>query len=243
MHHPLRDTPPLLSGRHLLTQIAKNSNTKGTANMRRRRALGGLTILAGMSAWPNWALAQATTASGAIDVAGVRYDGTTVVGGRTLVLNGAGMRYKAIFKVYTAGLYLPAAATTLAAIQVMTGPKRMHIVMQRDIDGNELGKLFTKGIEKNVTPDTFARTIPGTLKMAELFARRKRLAQGESFSVDWVPNSGTVIRVNGKAETEPVPEPEFYSAMLSIWLGKSPADDALKEALLGQAPVSRVFGQ
>ena len=38
------------------------------------------------------------------------------VGGRTVQLNGAGIRFKAIFKVYTAGLYLPAKAGTTEAV-------------------------------------------------------------------------------------------------------------------------------
>ena len=42
--------------------------------------------------------------------------------------------------------------------------------------------------------------------------------------------------VNGKPAAEPIKEPEFYSAMMKIWLGKSPADAQLKDALLGAAP-------
>jgi hypothetical protein len=44
-----------------------------------------------------------------------------------------------------------------------------------------------------------------------------------------------VISVNGKAELEPIKEPEFYTALMSIWLGPSPADNQLKDALLGKA--------
>ncbi|MFS9599030.1 chalcone isomerase family protein [Acinetobacter baumannii] len=32
---------------------------------------------------------------------------------------------------------------------------------------------------------------------------------------------------------ETIKEPEFFSALLRIWLGDKPADDALKDALLG----------
>ena len=56
---------------------------------------------------------------------------------------------------------------------------------------------------------------------------------GESFSVDWLPGTGTVILVNGKATGEPIKEPEFFSSLMKIWLGKSPADYLLKDALLG----------
>ena len=41
-----------------------------------------------------------------IELAGVQLEDKVTVAGKPLVLNGAGIRYKAIFKVYTAGLYL-----------------------------------------------------------------------------------------------------------------------------------------
>jgi hypothetical protein len=177
-----------------------------------------------------------------VDLAGVKYETVEQVGGAKLQLNGAGIRYKAIFKVYTAGLYLPTKLGTPEAIYAAsTTPRRIHIVMLREIDGNELGKLFTQGMEKNSPREIFAKSINGTIKMADLFSKRKKLSAGESFTVDWIPNSGTVISVNGKVESEPIKEPEFYTALMSIWLGPAPADSMLKDALLGKARVGR-FG-
>ena len=45
----------------------------------------------------------------------------------------------------------------------------------------------------------------------------------------------TTVVVNGKAQGEPIKEPEFFTALMKIWLGKSPADAQLKAALLGKA--------
>jgi hypothetical protein len=177
-----------------------------------------------------------------VELAGIKYEDTEEVAGAKLQLNGAGVRYKAIFKVYTAGLYLPGRMGTPEAIYAATNtPRRIHIVMLREIDANELGKLFTQGMEKNSPRETFARSINGTIKLAELFAKRKKLSSGDSFSVDWIPGSGTVIMVNGKAEGEPIKEPEFYAALMSIWLGPAPADSQLKDALLGKTRGGR-FG-
>lgn len=169
----------------------------------------------------------------AFDTAGVKYDSSVQVGGTTLQLNGAGVRYKAIFKVYTAGLYLNAKATTVDAVLSNAGPKRLHIVMLREIDANELGKLFTRGMQDNASREDFAKSIPGTIRMGEVFAAKKRMVVGENFGIDYVPGKGTQVLVNGKPTGEPVKEPEFYTSMLRIWLGKSPADSNLKEALLG----------
>jgi len=168
------------------------------------------------------------------EVAGVKYENSLQLGTTPLVLNGAGIRYKAIFKVYTAGLYLTKKATTTEAVLATPGPKRIHIVMLRDINASELGKLFTRGMEDNAPRDEFSKSIPGTLKMSELFFTRKKLNAGDSFSVDWAPGVGTIILINGKPSIDPIKEPEFFSALVKIWLGKSPADSMLKDALLGK---------
>lgn len=173
------------------------------------------------------------------DVGGVKYDNTARVAGETLQLNGAGIRYKAVFKVYTAGLYLKDKASTPEAALAAPGPKRIHIVMLREIDGNELGKLFTKGIQDNSTREEFAKSIPGTIRMGEIFSTRKKLAAGENFSVEFVPNAGTTVLLNGKPMGDPIKEPEFFTGLMRIWLGKSPADANLKDLLLGHKPQAR----
>jgi hypothetical protein len=173
-----------------------------------------------------------------VELAGVKYEPTAQVANTRLLLNGAGVRYKLVIKVYTAGLYLQGKAATPEAVLAAPGPKRMQITMLRDIDGNELGKLFTRGMQDNASREEFAKSIPGTIKMGEIFATRRKLTAGESFAVDYVPGTGTVISVNGKTAAEPIKEPEFFSALMHIWLGKSPADAQLKDALLGRAPNS-----
>jgi len=174
------------------------------------------------------------------EVGGMKYDNTLTLGNAKLQLNGAGIRYKFV-KVYTAGLYLGAKASTPEAVLAATGPRRMHIVMLRDIDSNELGKLFTRGMEQNATREEFGKLIPGTTKMGEIFAARKKLAAGESFSIDYVPGTGVTILVNGKPTAEPIKEPEFFNGLMKIWLGKSPADAQLKETLLGNSARKDAF--
>lgn len=178
-------------------------------------------------------------AQSATEVAGVKYDPSIQVGSSRLQLNGAGIRYKAVFKVYTAGLYLGAKAATTEAVLAAPGAKRMHIVMLRDIDGNELGKLFTRGMQDNAPREEFSKSIAGTIRMSEIFSARKKLLAGENFSVDFVPGVGTTVLVNGKPQAEPIKEPEFFTALMRIWLGKNPADAQLKDALLGKAPAPR----
>ena len=168
----------------------------------------------------------------ALEVGGVNYPPQIDANGSPLVLNGAGVRYKAVFKVYTAGLYMTRKANSLEEILKTPGPKRMSITMLREIDAAELGKLFSRGMEDNMDRAAFAQLIPGILRMSQIFSDHKRLYPGENFLVDWIPGQGMLITVKGKPQGAPFKEPEFFGALLSIWLGKSPADWQLKNALL-----------
>jgi len=193
-----------------------------------------LTALAAALAVPCFALAQTAQAQ-TTEVAGVKFANTLQVGNTKLQLNGAGVRYKVVFKVYAAALYLTDKATTPEAVLAAPGPRHLQIVMLREIDANELGKLFTKGMEQNAPREEFSKSIVGIMRMSDIFSSRKKLVAGDSFAVEWVPGTGTVILVNGKPEGAPIKEPEFYSALMKIWFGKSPADAQLKDALLGKA--------
>ncbi len=169
-----------------------------------------------------------------ITVADVKYEETASVGGSTLQLNGAGVRYKAVFKVYTAGLYLDKKAGSTQEVAALKGAKRMSITMLREIDSTELGKLFSRGMEDNMDRAAFSKLIPGVLRMSQIFSDHKKLQTGDQFMIDWIPGTGTVITVKGKPQGEPFKEPEFFNALMGIWLGNVPADWKLKDALLGK---------
>lgn len=180
-------------------------------------------------------LALPVARAATVDVAGVKLEDRTSLAGSPLVLNGAGVRYKAVFKVYAAGLYLGQKADTPEAVLAMPGPKRISITMLRDIDSAELGKLFSRGMEDNMDRTAFSKLIPGVLRMSQVFTDHKNLKEGDNFLIDWVPGTGTVLTIKGKVEGEPFKEPEFFNALVRIWLGPKPADWMLKDALLGKA--------
>ena len=169
-----------------------------------------------------------------VDVAGVKLEDQMDLRGTPLVLNGAGIRYKAIFKVYTAGLYMGKKASTTEEALAAPGPKRVAITMLRDIDANELGKLFTKGVEDNSPKSEMVNLIPGLLRMGQMFADQKQLKTGDTFTIDWLPGTGTLITVRGVPQPDPIKEQAFFNALLRIWLGPNPADWKLKDALLGK---------
>ena len=177
-------------------------------------------------------VSHATAAT--IDVAGVKFEEVIDQRGSKLVLNGAGVRYKAIFKVYSAGLYLPKKTSSPEEALSMAGAKRISITMLRDIDSTELGKLFTRGVEDNAPKTEMSKLIPGLIRMSQVFSDQKKLMAGDGFTFEWVPGTGGVLTVKGKVQGEPFKEAEFFTALLRIWLGTTPADFKLKEALLSK---------
>lgn len=174
--------------------------------------------------------AMATT----VEVAGVKLDETTTLRGYNLQLNGAGVRYKAVFKVYVAALYLEKKVGTPEEALAMTGKKRVSLTMLRDIDANELGKLFTRGISDNAPKSEFSKLIPGLTKTGEIFGSLKQLKTGDELSIEYAPGVGTTFWVKGVQMLTPVTEPEYFNAVLRIWLGPNPVDWKLKDALLGK---------
>jgi hypothetical protein len=170
-----------------------------------------------------------------VNVSGVKYDESVELRGTKLQLNGAGVRYRGPFKVYTAGMYLSRKAQTPEEALSAPGPKRISITMLREIDSNELGKLFSRAIEDNMDKAAFSKLVPGVMRMSQVFFDHKKLIAGDVFMIEWIPGAGTVITIKGQPQGEPFKEPEFYNAMMRIWLGPNPADWKLKDALLGKA--------
>ncbi len=171
----------------------------------------------------------------AAEVSGVKFDDAIDLGGSKLVLNGAGTRYKAVFKVYAAGLYLGKKSLIADDVMAAAGNKRISITMLRDIDANELGKLFSRGIEDNMPKSEFSKLIPAIVRMGQLFSETKNLKTGDVFTIDSIPGTGTVITIKGKPYGEPFKEADFFNALARIWLGPNPADWKLKDAMLGKS--------
>ena len=161
------------------------------------------------------------------------YPTSLQLGGRKVQLNGAGTRYKAVFQVYRAALYTEKPVQQYGDLAGAAEAKRIHLVMMREVNANELGGMFVRGIQENIDKAESARLMPAMLRMSALFNEYKRLEPGDSVTLDWVPGKGTVVSVRGVPTAEPIPEAQFYHALAGIWLGATPADWKLRDAMLG----------
>lgn len=177
--------------------------------------------------------AVALPAAAAVDVSGYKFPDTDKVGGKDLKLNGAGMRTKVIIKVYAAGLYLPEKKTTMAEIATLEGPRRVTLIMARDVSADSFGNAFMDGLKENTSVAERNAVATQVNKFGEMFAMVPGLKKGDVLHIDWLPGVGTSCELNGKKLGDTVQDIAFYNAILRIWLGEHPADSSLKPALLG----------
>ena len=175
----------------------------------------------------------ATPSAQALTLHGVDIPQQVEVGGKTLTLNGAGTRYVFLFKVYTAALYLPQKSAQPQAIYTMAGPKELKLTMLREVSGKELGDKLNEGIKNNLSPQEFSAFIPSLVQLGSLFAQKNQIKTGETVTIQEIPGKGSTIAIDGVPSGGMFTEPQFFNSMLKIWLGKDPAEDRLKRALLG----------
>lgn len=193
----------------------------------RRRCLGALLLAALLGSGAGVPVAAAT------NIDGYQFDDTVQLAGRELKLNGAGMRTKFMFKVYAAGLYLPEKKSTVADILKQDGPRRVTVLMAREVGADTFAKAFIEGLNDNVDKAERARLAPQMGKFEAVLTAVDKLKKGDVLHLDWVPGSGTQCALNGRKLGETIPDLAFYNAVLRIWLGDKPVDSSLKPALLG----------
>jgi hypothetical protein len=181
-----------------------------------------------------WALAQGVMA---LEVGGVKFDEKIKLANTDLVLNGAGLRTKAIFKVYAAALYLPEKKNTVADIMALSGPRRVVLVMLREVSSEDFGQSFMTGFNNNSSSAEKKKLINQTVQFGEVFTQMPSLKKGDVLTLDWIPGpkGGTQSTLNGKPVGDLIQEQIFFDAVLRIWLGDKPADSTLKPQLLGEA--------
>jgi Chalcone isomerase-like len=162
--------------------------------------------------------------------------------GSPLQLNGSGVRHLAGSGLYRASLYLDKKLAAPADIFGNPGAKQLRVVMLRDASAAEMGDLLARGMVANASDDELSRLVPALFSIGEMFGDQKKLLAGDSFLIDWQPGKAMVISIysgatagQGTARVQSFTQPELFGVMLRLWLGATPADPGLKNALLGQA--------
>ena len=177
------------------------------------------------------------SAAGAADVGGTMLPDSARLtpDGPELVLNGAGERRILLFRIYAIGLYLPARGKTLNEVLALKGPKRMLLVMLRnEITARQVHEHVVDRIEDGSQPAEMAVMKARLADLDKIIQSAAVIQRGGTISLDYFPDKGTVIRINGSARGDPIPGEDFYNALLRLWLGERARSASLRDALLGR---------
>jgi len=170
----------------------------------------------------------------AAEVAGVKVDERVKLGSSELQLNGAGVRTRLIFKVYVGALYLPEKKSSTTEVLALKGAKRVSMTLLRDLRARQLTDALEEGMRANHSEAEIAALRE---RLDALLAAMNEIGSAKEKTVitlDFLPESGTGVTVDGASRGKPIPGEDFFIALLKIWLGEKPVDANLKRAMLGQ---------
>ena len=162
-------------------------------------------------------------------LAGVSLPDSQQVAGKTLALNGLGLRTKFMVKVYVAGLYLEQKSSDANAIIKAEAPKRIVMQFVHSASKSQMTNAFTESFNDN-TPDAMKTMKPdidrflGALDAAKV---------GDQMSFTYVPGTGTTFAINGQDKLT-IAGPAFGQMIFSVWLGPKPPTAQVKKGMLGK---------
>jgi hypothetical protein len=162
-------------------------------------------------------------------LAGVTLPDSVDVNGKSLVLNGMGLRKKAIFKVYVGALYLPAKSGDADAVIKLDEPKRMVMHFVRSVGKEKIVDGWKEGFANN-SPAELATLQQRLDEFAGLWAD---MADGDEAAMTYVPGTGLKLEIRGK-EVGLIQGKQFADAVFACWLGPHPPSEDLKNGVLGK---------
>lgn len=160
-------------------------------------------------------------------LAGADVPDTVEQQGRALTLSASGVGVKAyVFNVYVAAFYTPQRVTTHEGLLQAQGARRLTLRMLRDIPEDE----FRQGLQETMEAEPrLARFKSQWQSMVQsLPLTRQGLRQGDTITLDWVPEEGLRLSFNRTPCWGPMRQPELYQALLTQWLHDDPRRSVLQ---------------
>ena len=176
----------------------------------------------------SFALASSATILAA-EISGVKLPDQVTVGGKSLKLNGTGLRQATIlkFNAYAAGLYLENPGHDGDAIANSDQLKAIEIVFMRDVSAKQMADAFGDGFDKNCVAGC-AELKPHIPKLQGLM---KDMKKGETMAYHFLPD-GVEVMIRGQKAGK-VGDKAFSHQLIRCWIGKNPPNAELKTGLLG----------
>ena len=160
---------------------------------------------------------------------------TLVLNKDTLVLNGAGLRRKAmLFKIYVGGLYLEEKNTNADSIIAANEKMSLRLVITSGrVSSGALVNAMEEGFE--ITTDGNVAQFREQIESLRSILSDK-IKYKDVFDVSYQKEGGVMIYKNSKLLGRVINSSDnlnFKQKFFAIWLGEKPADKKLKEGMLG----------
>lgn len=148
-----------------------------------------------------------------------------------LVLTGTALRKKLVFNVYAIGSYVQDGVKVKSAEELASAdcPKRLWLVMERDLDGKEMAEAFRTAIRLNHPDPAFNDEVNKLSEFMQTLSTKK----GDHVWLTHVPGVGLHCQLLNKADVT-IPNPKFSQAVWDIYLGKNNLGDGIKKGLLSR---------
>lgn len=178
------------------------------------------------------ALTMAIPTQAQVTINGVSLPATMKAGDQNISLNGGGIRKKLFFKLYVGGLYVQSRSSDAKAI--INADEAMAVKLEITsgmISSENMSEAINEGFEKSTDGNT-APLKDKISKFVDTF-KKSEIVEGNVFDVIYVPGTGVQSYKNGELQST-IEGLDFKKALFGIWLCDEPADEDLKEKMLGK---------
>lgn len=167
----------------------------------------------------------------AMTVEGVDVPETYQAMGTELKLNGAGTRSKWFMDLYVGGLYVPESISDGEAVINADEPQAITLHI---ISGMITSERMTEATLEGFKASTNGNMAPVQDDIDQFMAVfEEEIKEGDVFDLVYLPGEGVRVLKNGKVR-DTVGDLAFKKALFGIWLSDKPAQENLKERMLGQ---------
>jgi hypothetical protein len=160
---------------------------------------------------------------------GVSFPTELKVGDENLVINGAGLREKYWMDLYVAALYLPKKTNDAGKVIYNDTEMAIHIKI---ISSSVTRERFIESVNEGFANANHGKATKEEIKKFVGFFSEP-IKEGDKINLDYIPGKGVRVTKNGTVKGT-IPGLEFKKALFSIWLGSVPAQETLKQEMLGK---------
>lgn len=174
--------------------------------------------------------------TGPLHIEGYTFQESQTVGGTKLFMNGAGVRKRGFYKTEAGALYLKTKQQTFDGVFNAAGPKRIRLVILRDIPSSLATRYFLSDFRLSATDEEFNSLLDEVSLMGRVYGNLPKISKGDVVDIDWVPGSGFMPSINGHALLDkPITNERFFLVVLRNYIDSGAPVD-YRKALLGLTP-------